>query len=207
MHKVKIGISIGVVVCLVMFFASPYWMLYQINQAIKHNQASEISKYIDFPSVRASLKPQVDTLFRQKIGIEHIDHPLAIYATRLTSQLSEQIVDTAVTPQSIALLMQGKQLKESIELPKLDRYQWAYNLIFQQKNPQQIIHSDVLSPESLHAQAETTPAQYQAHYVSLSTFEVVVPTVDAKKTRFIFRRYGMHWKLVKIDLSEVLLNF
>ncbi|OTG64800.1 DUF2939 domain-containing protein [Acinetobacter silvestris] len=201
MNKVKIGFSLCILVCIALFFASPYWMLYQINQAIEQNQAGEISEYIDFPSVRASLKPQVNMLLRQKLGIEHPDHPLEVYATQLTDHFSEQVVDVAVTSQSIVLLMQGKQLKESIKLPKFDRYNKVYNLLFNPTHSQKMIANETTATEPLNTKNQVDQPQYQAHYLSLNTFEVIVPTTNVQQTRFIFQRHFLQWKLTKIDLG------
>ena len=49
-----------VMAALILFFASPYWVLYQINQAYQQNDAAGIAEYIDFDQVKKGLKLQIE---------------------------------------------------------------------------------------------------------------------------------------------------
>lgn len=42
------------------WFASPYWVSYQIEQAVKNNDADKLSSYIDFEQLKQSLKTQLE---------------------------------------------------------------------------------------------------------------------------------------------------
>ena len=48
------------------WFASPYWVLYQVKQAVEENQLGKLSSYIDYPAVRQSLKSQLSQYLEQK---------------------------------------------------------------------------------------------------------------------------------------------
>ncbi len=212
MKKIKITFGLLITLFIICWFASPYWMLYQINQAIKNNQAGKISQYINYPAVKSSLKPQIHQQLNHKLGLENSKNPLAVYATKLTEKLSNQVVDVAVTPQAIALLLQGKQLKESIEIPQLDQIQMITQY-FQQDNPliapqASTVQKDTVENSTLekstiekNIQSKEHDSKMTAQYVSMNSFAVTVPVGSFQKTRFIFQRHLFHWKMVEIILE------
>ena len=200
MKKLSLSITIFVVVCAAFFWASPYWMLYQIHQGIEQNQAEKISKYIDFPSVRESLKPQIKDQIDQQLGLSKNHRKIELFGFNLTEQIADKTVDLAVTPQTVNLLLQGKQLRESIEFPNLD-------------SAKQIFQPDQIS--QLNSKVETTTHQRNesikeksifdnVRYISWNKFEVkidgqVQPT--SYQNRFIFEREGFSWKMKEIYLK------
>ena len=66
----------GLITLAVLYVASPYWTLYQIKQAYAQNDVSGIARYIDFPQVKASLKPQIEQKISTVSGMKHLPKAL-----------------------------------------------------------------------------------------------------------------------------------
>ncbi|NLN58462.1 MAG: DUF2939 domain-containing protein [Gammaproteobacteria bacterium] len=70
MKKLAMRIFLVLIAVVAVWCAGPYWSLYQINQAVEQHQADQLSSYIDYPQVKASLKPQVQQRLQQLMGFE-----------------------------------------------------------------------------------------------------------------------------------------
>ena len=133
MKKLAMRIFLVLIAVVAVWCAGPYWSLYQINQAVEQHQADQLSSYIDYPQVKASLKPRVQQRLQQLMGFEASSSAPNVLGQLLTDQLSDKMLDVLLTPESIALLMQGKAWQESISLPDLSSQlpqasteQWTY---------------------------------------------------------------------------------
>jgi len=113
-----------VVICLLLAFyvGWPLWSALQLRTALKAEDAAGVEKRIDFPSVRASMRPAIT----QKVG-ESFDALTnqagpsgALIATQLKPQVLPKVVDTTldslVTAQNvIRLANDAGPMKERIE--------------------------------------------------------------------------------------------
>ncbi|WP_286433177.1 MULTISPECIES: DUF2939 domain-containing protein [unclassified Acinetobacter] len=197
MRKVSYFLSFSVMLSLVLWFASPYWMLYQINQAIQHNQAAKISQYIDYPRVQASLEPQIQQKIISRLGLENNHTWFGRFSERVSDQLTRQVVQTLVTPESIMVLMKGKALKEVIQL----KIPHVTAVMIQETKPlNQQVSNQWLSEKDKQHVITIHPNKVEAQYISLNTFQVIVPTFSQGKTQFIFQRHYIKWQLVGIYL-------
>ncbi|WP_228203268.1 DUF2939 domain-containing protein [Acinetobacter sp. CFCC 10889] len=179
---------------LVLWLASPYWMLYQIHQAIEQNQAAKISKYIDFPQVQASLEPQIQQKIIQAIGLQNNPTWLGQLGEDMSEKIAHQVAQILLTPESIMLFMQGKQLKETVRLPKLSVNNTVEKILpFEKQASDQF-----LSVKNTPSLTTVNINQVKTHYISLNTFQVIVPTFSSKETKFIFKRHYIKWKLIGI---------
>lgn len=191
-------------------FASPYWMLYQINQALENNQADQIAQYIDFPAVIASLKPQVEAIIAEKTGLNDQHHPWAKWGLKLSKKIADQAVDATINSETIALLMQGKALKESISISEIaglsgllssqnddqTSLAQASNLKLQKLSASQ--HSTTLSAE----QTNSHKTQWHSQYLNWNTFAVNAERGSGNMTQFIFKRNQLSWKMKQIQLND-----
>lgn len=207
-------------------FASPYWVLYQMHRAIEHNQVDKIARYIDFPAVRSSLKPQVQRFIEQKLGMDKHQHIWGKWGSKLSEKTAEQAIEFAVNADSIALLMQGKQLKQALSLPEQQNVLQQLGDIFgQQYNPQlqqqfkqplgsaqdQFVYDTYLidftafnlAPALVQVSyaATETSAQPEVHYLAWNRFQLMVPNRAMQQTQFIFSRRGLTWKMTAIELG------
>jgi hypothetical protein len=86
-------------------YFSPQWTLSKMRDAAAARNATELSQYIDFPSVRESLKASVS----RKLGgvASALPAGLAALAAGVTNTLADPVIDYMVTPDSLALLLSG----------------------------------------------------------------------------------------------------
>lgn len=154
--------------------AGPYITLHQIKSGIEERDAEKLSEHIDFPSLRANLKEQLNALITKEASSELRGNPFAAVAMGIASKLVEGIVDAFVTPSGLASLMEGKR-------------------------PQQ---SDGGSGHSAgsgtHKREPFKNARYT--YDSLSKFSAWVEDDNGKPIRFVFTRNGLSWQLTNIVL-------
>ena len=219
MKALKFALAGMVMAALILFFASPYWVLYQINQAYQQNDAAGIAKYIDFDQVKKSLQPQIEQKLSAAAGLEHLPGALQKWGHQLSSAISTQAVDAAVNEHTIFLLMQGKGLKESLQqsltansvaMPESIR-----NLLAQQASAasqSEKIEQDLVQPEidaqgtaeqsSLDAQEKRPKPKMKAHYTGLNSFEIAVPNDAGEITHVEMRRSNLSWKIVNIQLPN-----
>ena len=204
MKALKFWVSGLILIGVVLFFASPYWVLYQINQAYQQNNAVGISKYIDFAQVKASLKPQIQQRMHTAIGIEHLPQALQKWGNQLNNVLGDQLIDVVMNEQTILLLMQGKELKEAIGL-NTRATKNNINDVLGLKNTLDALSSlpniESSLPEHLPTKV-ASPAKRKAHYTKWNQFDIVIPTDSGSATRVIMTRAGVSWKITAVLLPS-----
>ena len=204
MKALKFWVSGLILIGVVLFFASPYWVLYQINQAYQQNNAVRISKYIDFAQVKASLKPQIQQRMHTAIGIEHLPQALQKWGNQLNNVLGDQLIDVVMNEQTILLLMQGKELKEAIGL-NTRATKNNINDVLELKNTLDALSSlpniESSLPEHLPTKV-ASPAKRKAHYTKWNQFDIVIPTDSGSATRVIMTRAGVSWKITAVLLPS-----
>ena len=204
MKALKFWVSGLILIGVVLFFASPYWVLYQINQAYQQNNAVGISKYIDFAQVKASLKPQIQQRMHTAIGIEHFPQALQKWGNQLNNALGDQLIDVVMNEQTILLLMQGKELKEAIGL-NTRATKNNINDVLGLKNTLDALSSlpniESSLPEHLPTKV-ASPAKRKAHYTKWNQFDIVIPTDSGSATRVIMTRAGLSWKITAVLLPS-----
>lgn len=204
MKALKFWVSGLILIGVVLFFASPYWVLYQINQAYQQNNAVGISKYIDFAQVKASLKPQIQQRMHTAIGIEHLPQALQKWGNQLNNALGDQLIDVVMNEQTILLLMQGKELKEAIGL-NTRATKNNINDVLGLKNTLDALSSlpniESSLPEHLPTKV-ASPTKRKAHYTKWNQFDIVIPTDSGSATRVIMTRAGLSWKITAVLLPS-----
>ena len=204
MKALKFWVSGLILIGVVLFLASPYWVLYQINQAYQQNNAGGISKYIDFAQVKASLKPQIQQRMHTAIGIEHLPQALQKWGNQLNNVLGDQLIDVVMNEQTILLLMQGKELKEAIGL-NTRATKNNINDVLGLKNTLDALSSlpniESSLPEHLPTKV-ASPAKRKAHYTKWNQFDIVIPTDSGSATRVIMTRAGLSWKITAVLLPS-----
>jgi hypothetical protein len=108
----KLQVSIIAIVLLIFTFVytSPYLAIYQIRQALKNEDSAALAAYVDFPSVRQGIKDQLNTELVKKFP-EHAqasEGGFAAFGALLASSMVDKMVDVMVSPQGVAMLLQGK---------------------------------------------------------------------------------------------------
>ncbi|UUS58298.1 MULTISPECIES: DUF2939 domain-containing protein [unclassified Acinetobacter] len=218
-HILYYGLIAILIIVVGWMIASPYWVLYQIRQAYEHNQPEKIAQYIDFSAVKSSLKPQVEDLIQQKTGL-HLPEFAQSWGGQLSTVLSATLVDSLVNPTSIMLLLQGKALKESIQLPEITRltnpsmispgielFTHAENKVAAPPHASTLSKNDATTTAV--ALKQSQPLEPKASYSALNRFDLYVPLQglsEEKYTVFIMQRRGWSWKIVEIQLPNASQN-
>jgi len=179
------------------WFASPYWVLYQVKQAVEENQPGKLSAYIYYPAVRQSLKSQLSQYLEQKMGFEQRSNPFEQFGAQLTISLTGYLVETLVNPYGVALLLQGKEFSEVIRLTRYERSSVVYHL----PEPKKAAASFLSGSSVASASSSQTALNYKAGYLSMNRFRVQVPTAN-RYTSFILSRSGWSWKITAIELPQ-----
>ncbi|MGR3907664.1 DUF2939 domain-containing protein [Burkholderia sp. SR8] len=88
-------------------YASPYVALGRLKAAVDARDAQAVSEYVDFPSLRISLKQQVTEELMRRIDAVKKDNPFAVIGALIGSALIGPLVDAYATPEGVAALMSG----------------------------------------------------------------------------------------------------
>ena len=172
------GKIIGVVALLLAayFYATPYITVHQMKSAAESRNGEALSEYIDFPSVRQSLKDQMNALFMKELGKDENmkDNPFAALGAAFAGVMVDKMVDASITPAGITQMMAGEKPS-----PKLGK--------------------DADEP----AEGTTLAKPFhntKSSYESLSKFVVRVNANTSDEGKFVLRRDGIGWKLTEIIL-------
>lgn len=151
-------------------YATPYITLYQMYAAAKENKPQQISRNVDFPAVRSSLKIELQEAFAEKVGGQQ-GGIASIIGAALGGFVLDPVLDNLVSPEGIASLLQGQEV--DISNPNQST----------EFNPQRSVDFDARY------------INFNTFQVSVNPKGQTRSTVD-----FILERRGLGWKLTGIDL-------
>ncbi|KWF26045.1 hypothetical protein WT56_20725 [Burkholderia pseudomultivorans] len=101
------AMAIVVIAAIGYAYASPYVALGRLKSAIDARDAQAVSEYVDFPSLRISLKQQVTEELMRRIDAAKKGNPFAAIGALIGSALIGPLVDAYATPEGVAALMGG----------------------------------------------------------------------------------------------------
>ncbi|WP_119684707.1 DUF2939 domain-containing protein [Acinetobacter pittii] len=176
MNKKAIGVIFGLIILIFGYlYASPYIILNSIKNALKENDSEKVSAYIDYTSVRQSLKDQMNAYMLKEITAKEANGWEALGAM-MVSTLAEKMVDAVVTPEGMTLMLQGKDLRKSLT----------------GKREEEDTHKE---------RTDTSKIEYRTRYLSMSMFEVTFKNKEnGSDVKIIMERDGLSWKIKKIVL-------
>lgn len=163
------------VIFAIYLYASPYIALYNIKNAAEQKDADKLSGYIDFPSVKQSIKDQVKAAMVEKLAASDEQDGFEALGTMLAAAMIDPIVDGVVTPDGVALMLQGQELDFGLD--------------------------DKTTKDE--PKVKDTDIDYKAGYLSFNRFKVQI--IDADDTDesldVIMHRDGLSWKVTRISFS------
>ncbi|MBI0328774.1 DUF2939 domain-containing protein [Burkholderia plantarii] len=199
-------VAVVVLAALLYAAASPYLALRELKQAIDARDAQAISRYVDYPALRISLKQQLTDELMRRIDLQRHDNPLAMLGAMVGSALIGPLVDAYATPEGVAALLSGlppngdpRQHPPALDQPAQPA-----------PAPGPASSAGAAPPAVASAPpsgSDTTPPaapQSSAAYHGINEF-IAVYQRNAGGTRYaaIFRRSGLFgWKLSAIDLQH-----
>ena len=181
----NLQVSIVAIILLVFAFVytSPYLTIYQIRQALKNEDSAALAAYVDFPSVRQGIKDQLNTELVKKFP-EHAqasEGGFAAFGALLASSMVDKMVDVMVSPQGVAMLLQGKKLKESLPFQTQP-----------EQSEQQQTQAGAQAKEKL---------SYRGKYQAFNRFVVQIQYPYPKPPVTVtMQRQGLSWKVTQIVL-------
>jgi hypothetical protein len=154
--------------------AAPFIAIYQIKSGVEDRDSGKLSEQIDFTTLRANLKEQLNVLVvREAASGLKDDNRFTALAMGFVSKLGEGMVDTYVTPSGLANLMEGKKPLQG--------------------------EGSEQSPGSRTPRLEPFKNARYA-YDSTSKFSLWVKDGNGGEIRFVLTRDGLAWKLSNIVL-------
>lgn len=172
MNKKILGAIIALVVVICGYlYATPYIVLNSIKKAAQAGDSDTVSKYIDYPSVRQSLKDQMNAMMAKEL-INQDNDGFAALGAMLASTMVDKMVDGFVTPEGMTLMLKGKNLKGA--------------------------EQDSRDTQTAENEEKPKP-EYEAGYTSMNDFKVVIKDQDqSKEVTVLMARDGFSWKIHKI---------
>ena len=164
-----------VVIFLIYFYASPYIVLNNIKKAAEQGDADKLSGYIDFPSVKQSMKDQVKAAMVEELASSKEQDGFEALGTMLATAMIDPLIDGLVTPDGVALMLQGQKLDFDL-------------------------NND--TPEDK-PKSKNEDIDYKAGYLSFNRFKVQVIGADDPNESIdvIMHRDWLSWKVTSINFS------
>lgn len=162
------------VIFAVYLYASPYLVLNNIKNAAEQGDADKLSGYIDFPSVKQSMKDQAKAVIVKDLTSNKEQNGFEALGTMLGAAMIDPLIDGLVTPDGIVLMLQGQKLDFDL-------------------------NND--TPEDK-PKAKNENIDYKAGYLSFNRFKVQVIDADDPNESIdvIMHRDWLSWKVTRINL-------
>ena len=156
-------------------YASPYLVLNNIKNAAEQGDADKLSVYIDFPSVKQSMKDQVKAVMVKELASSKEQNGFEALGTMLGAAMIDPLIDGLVTPDGVALMLQGQKLDFDL-------------------------NND--TPEDK-PKGKNEDIDYKAGYLSFNRFKVQVIDADDPNESIdvIMHRDWLSWKVTRINFS------
>jgi len=179
MKKIVIP-SIILIIVIMVYLIFPYYCIYKLAISLKEADRYALENYINFGSVRASLKEQINAkmmaeLIKEK---ELKDNPFAGLAMLIGPKLVDYALETYLTPSGLAALIGSGNLENNI------------NKLQEQGFPM------IETAEDIDFWNLLSKAEY-AFFANPSTF-----LIEIEGTKFRFKLQDWSWKLVGIYFPD-----
>lgn len=183
MNKKSISILFGLffIALGVCFYYTPHWAVSNMKKAAENRDADTLSEYVDFPSLKESLKANFNAMMATEVSNNMSDNPFGAFGAALATAFINPMIDNLVTPESLAMMMKG----EKPELKKTNR-----------KNEKKTSNTSSNTNEN----TEMT--------MSYDNFNSFIVTTKEKNSsddpvKMIFKRHGIiSWKLSALRLPS-----
>ena len=160
-------------------FSTPYLSILSFKRAIDLQNSEAASKYVDFPSVRTSLKEQLRASFKYKNLGNQIDDRLLDIGILIFDPFAERVIKSVleytVNPEGLALLLSTGKL--STGNPKVNKQIDKY-------------------------QESDDDVTIKLHYIDINKFVLIsyLPAFDEPIKAYWQRQSINHWNLYSIRL-------
>ena len=159
-------------------YASPYWALHSLSNAVRDKDAARVSEYVDFVLLRDSVKELMTARMDAEMKTRGVpeDNPFANLAQTFVKGMLNQAVDAMVSPSGVVKLLQQQRSETPRSAPP---------------------------PASPGGGSGTTDAQAGSKprfHVDYQNYSTVHVSSEGRELGFVFRRYGLlSWKMVGLN--------
>lgn len=154
--------------------AGPFLTVNAIREAVETRNTARLSRHVDFPALRGSIKLQVDDYLASRSGADVQLSLFGAIGLRIASGMAGSAVDTMVTPAGLAAMMGGQTLWKRISGRDVSA------------------DSDATPPDAL----EDPVYRFE----STSRFTATVIDDAGEPVTFVLTRQGLSWKLSDVRL-------
>lgn len=160
----------------------PYLTVRAIRSSVQAQDATALSKQVDFPALRGSLKAQLTDKLVRKAGADLQANPFGAFGLSIAGGVIGGVVDTMVTPLGLGAIMEGRKT-------------WKY------------LDQNTASTSTTEASTSNVSTSGPLHdatyrYESFSRFVATVRDRDGEPVDFVLTRRGMRWRLSDIRLPQ-----
>ena len=169
-------IAIAVLAALLAWTASGPWRaMAGIHRAVQEGDAAALARHVDFPALRASLKPQVQDRIVRAAGQDAQTGRFAAFGLTVATGLAGGLVDAMVTPVGLGAIMEGRKVWDRV--------------------------GNTPPPSAGARGPEADPGpDPRLRFESLSRASAVVTLDDGSELTLVLTRSGMRWRLTGIRL-------
>lgn len=155
-------------------YASPYLVLNQMKSAAQQGDSDKLNQYIDYPSVRQSLKDQLNAYMLKELKQEK-NNEFAKFGSMLATSMTDTLLDTVITPKGVGLMLQGKNL-----------------------NPSHMSTTTVDPSEKI--EKAKNDVEYKMYYSSFNRFVVNVKNTERhnQRVQVVMQRDGLSWQVKQL---------
>lgn len=155
--------------------SGPWRAMAGIHRAVQAGDAAALARHVDFPALRASLKPQVQDRIVRAAGQDAQSGRFAAFGLTVATGLAGGLVDAMVTPVGLGAIIEGRKVWDRV--------------------------GNVPPPATGTPAAATEPAPApDLRFESLSRASAIVTLDDGSELTLVLTRSGMRWRLSEIRL-------
>jgi hypothetical protein len=175
------------------YWASPYWTLRGMRDAVQAKDVDALAAYVDFPALRADVKPQISANMLAVMSKEMGSlGPLGkVFGPTMVDKLADGIVDSIISPTGLRLMFEGNAIADGAK---------------QAPVPLDTSDADIVvtanGPSPLFSAFPMQTGDAAIERIGLSEFKLRNTKPGHAPAVLIFHRDGLGWKLAGIDLRQ-----
>lgn len=101
-------LSLAACVAAAWLYFTPYLALRELQAAAEAGDAQALNEVVDFAALRGSVKSEIQGAVSREIS-KDAGNPFAAIGSAVTGMLVDPVVNAAVTPEGISLMMKGRR--------------------------------------------------------------------------------------------------
>jgi Protein of unknown function (DUF2939) len=172
LKKITLAAAVAAIALAASVYASPYYALHQMKNAIAERNVDALASQVDFPALRGSIKRQLEKTMGDSIqAATASDNPFAAMGQAMVTTMLGKMVDAMVSPEGVAAMVSKSAVGADANKGT----------------------SDTGAQEK---------ADYSVAYAGWDKFVVRAKTGGDEKGSLVLQRHGLwNWKLSAIELT------